>query len=234
MQDVIRMGSGLTDSHSMTHDHRSRPWRRGYIRAVTAGVVLITLAGCGAHVADVSSSVTNSPAPSEILVNVVPDQEGSASPSDEVAARIQSAVVDRLTESHVTAEPYVAGTVHPGAAVIQISVMQANPGNLLGRFLIGFGVGEAKLAVRADLIVADQPVLTFNASANSGMQPGLVLPGAVALGTGRMIGLAIGGGINVATNIHGGLDRPENSTATAIVAQLKNYYATAGWQWTGA
>ena len=236
MQYIIRMGSKSTNSREIADDQRPRKGCRAHIRLFALGVLLIALAGCGAHVTDLSASVDNGPAPSEILVRVVPSQEGTV--SDEVAGKIQSAVVDRLTEAHVTAEPYVAGTRHPGAAVLQISVVQADSGNFLERFIIGFGMGEAKLAVRADLIPADRlavpPVLAFDASANSGIQPGLVLPGAVALGTGGLIGLAIGGAIDVAGNIHGGLDRPERSTAKAIVTQLKDYYATAGWQWPAA
>jgi hypothetical protein len=49
--------------------------------------------------------------------------------------------------------------------------------------------------VCAALIPSDRPaappILAFNVSADSGMKPGLVLPGAVALGTGRVIGLAL-------------------------------------------
>jgi len=51
----------------------------------------------------------------------------------------------------------------------------------------------------------------------------------VASATRNPIHLAIGGAIDIAMNLRGGLARPTSSTATAIVAQLKQYYATAGW-----
>jgi hypothetical protein len=238
MSIAIQCGAGAPYSSAATGAKVVSGERRRSLRLLTMATLLVALAGCGAHVTDLSSSAAGSAVPSEILVAVVSDEPGPQGPADMVADKIQSAIVDRLTQAHITAEPYVAGTTHAGAAVLRVTVVQADPGNLAERFIIGFGVGKAKLAVRADLIVADRPagssILAFNASADSGVKPGLVLPGAVALGTGRLIGLAIGGGVDVAANIRGGLDRPEKSAATAVVKQLKTYYATAGWYWPTA
>jgi hypothetical protein len=200
-----------------------------------AGAFLTTLGACSAQVSELTSSAPTRPSPSEILVAVVPSREGEMPLPPEIANRIQSALVERLAEAHVTAEPFVRGTTHPGAAILQVSVIEANPGNLPERFLIGFGVGKAQMKVRADLLLSDTQsspsVLAFNTSADSGIKPGLILPGGVALATGRVIGLAVGGGIDVATNIRGGLARPVSQTASAIVSQLKTYYASAGWIW---
>ena len=238
MQTHTRAVLADTDSINTASRRRRTKGPRSPFGIVVPLLFLTALAGCGAHVSNLSSAAAGGPTPSEILVSVQPDEQAAAAALDAVAGKIQAAVVNRLTAAHVTAEPYVPGTSHPGAALLQISVVKADPGNIAERFIIGFGLGKATLAVRANLIPADQPagppVLAFDTSADSGMKPGLVLPGAVALGTGRVIGLAIGGGVDVVTNIRGGLDKPEKSTASAIVTQLKKYYTTAGWQWPAA
>ena len=208
---------------------------RGSLRNLLVGGILAVLTGCGANVSRLTSSLTPLPPPSEILVAAGPYQDGQGELAQQVSVSIQKAVVERLTKAHITAEPYVPNQTHPGAAILQLGVTQADPGSLPARFLIGFGVGKAELRVNAALVPSDKPdaapVLGFDTAADSGIKPGLIVPGAVALGTGRVVGLAVGGGIDVATNIRGGMARPISQTAAAIVKQLKTYYASAGWAW---
>lgn len=216
-----------------------------YHRRLRAGctlLALLALAGCaGARVSNIATSTVPGAPPTEILVAVDASQTADSAQSKvaaQVAGKLQSSLVDRLIHSRVTAEPFIAQTSHPGAAILHVSIVQADPGSFIERFTIGFGLGRAKLQARAELERADgdgAPALTaFDTASDSGMKPGLILPGGIALATGNAVHLAIGGGIDVAMNLRGGLARPTTSTASAIVAQLKKYYIAEGWDWPAA
>jgi len=190
-------------------------------------------------VSNVAAVQTAGPAPSEILVavNAAPMTDAAQiRAAQTVASKLQTALVERLTSSRVTAEPFVRETSHPGAALLHVSVVLADPGSLAERFVVGFGLGSAKLQANAELESADGSggisLTAFNTFSHSGIKPGLILPGVVALATRNPIHLAIGGTIDIAMNLRGGLARPtSSSTASAIVAQLRKYYAAAGWYW---
>ena len=209
------------------------------LRSAGLAALLIGLAGCaGAAVSNVAVVQPSGPPPSEILVAVdaAPMTDATQThAAQQVASKLQSILVNRLTAARVTAEPFVPGSSHPGAALLRVSVVRADPGSFVERFIVGFGLGHAKLQANAELETADgsrgTSLTAFNTSSGSGMKPGLILPGAVALATWNPIHLAIGGGIDIAMNLRGGLARPTSSTASAIVAQLKKYYTAAGWYW---
>jgi len=129
----------------------------------------------------------------------------------------------------------VPGTHRPGAAVLNVSVVAADPGSLVERFVVGFGAGRAQLAVKADFESTDSAgahaMTAFDTSSDSGYKPGIILPGGIALATRNIIHLAIGGGIDVAANVNSGLGGPVGKTASAIVSQLRKYYMSVGWHW---
>ena len=210
-----------------------------YLRLAALAALLIGLTGCaGATVSNVATVQSRGPSPSDILVAVDAAPMSDATQTEAaqaIASKLQTALVERLTSSRVTAEPFVRGTSHPGAAVLHVSVVRADPGSLAERLVVGFGLGSAKLKANSELESADGSggisLTAFNTSSHSDIKPGLILPGAVALATRNPIHLAIGGGIDIAMNLRGGLARPTSSTASAIVAQLKKYYAAAGWYW---
>src|SRR5262249_18088242 len=106
------------------------------------------------------------------------------------------------------------------------------------RMVIGLGAGRAELQASAELWTPSAagigPLMTFNTSSNSGRGPGLIVPGGVALATGAAVHLAIGGGIDLAQNADGGLDRRLKGTARTIVDQVKKYYGSVGWYWPTA
>lgn len=201
--------------------------------------LLIALAGCaGADVSHVAAVRPAGPAPSEILVQV--DASSITNPKQNaearhIAATLQSDLVERLTRSHVTAENFMSGTDHPGAAVLHVAITRAEPGSFVERVVLGFGLGRARLEARAELVSPSRSgnvsLTAFDTTSDSGAKPGLILPGGVALATGNAIHLAIGGGIDLALNLRGGLSRPTTRTAAAIVRQVSKYYASAGWTW---
>ncbi|HVE20459.1 MAG TPA: DUF4410 domain-containing protein [Acidocella sp.] len=213
--------------------------RHFYLPRIVGASMVLLLSGCtGAKIANVTSVDAGSPSPTEILVQVdsTPiDQDTNAATLTKVTAALQSDLIEQLTKARVTAEPFVPGTSHPGAAVLHISIAEADPGSALERIIIGFGAGQARLQAEVDFETADtraaQTMTAFDTSSNSGYQPGLIVPGGVALATGRAVHLAIGAGIDVALNVRGGLARPTEKTASAVVNQLKKYYASVGWIW---
>lgn len=214
---------------------RSRP-----LPGAAGVIVMLVLTGCAARVTEVTSVQASGPPPFEILVDV--DVASGLDAADAKVAKgvsdeLQSNLIEQLAASRVTAEPFVAGARHPDSVVLHVSITKADPGNLAERFVIGFGVGQAKLQARADLESTDMPgaysITAFNTSGDSGYKPGLIVPGGAALATGNAVHLAIGAAAAVATNANGGLDKPTKATATAIVGQLKKYYVTVGWQWPG-
>ena len=209
------------------------------LRHGAAAIGLLALAGCaGASVTGVSEVTAHTPPPQEILVEV--DVPASASPDQGATARsigsaLGSDLVRQLEADHLAASERLSAALPRGDAVLRVTVTLADQGNKLRRMVIGFGAGKARLTATAALETADGVDLTrFDTSANSGMKPGLLLPGAVAGATGNLIHLAIGGGIDVAMNMRDGLAAPAQHTAGAIVKQLRTYYAAVGWNWPHA
>lgn len=214
----------------------SRKCRR-FALALLAGAAMVNAAGCAtAKVSNVTTSQAAVPAPSEILVDVglvqglESEQYGSALQLED---GLRADMLQRLAKAGLVAAPFSlqAVKINPGAAVLHVAITQADRGSFVKRVVIGFGAGKAKLQVNADLeTLAGQAMTAFNTAADSGQKPGLILPGSVALATGKLVHLVIGGSIDVATNVHGGFSRSVKETSSAIVDQVKSYYQAAGWR----
>lgn len=200
-------------------------------RIVGMGFVLVALAGCaGAEVTDLAQAKVESPPPARILVEV--SAVGEEQAAREAAPALQSEVIEQLVKAGVVAQPFMAGTRPPGAVLLHVSIMEAEPGSGAGRFLLGFGAGRAKLLAKARLESTDTvEIVSFNTASDSGRMPGLVLPGGVALATASIVPLAIGGTTRVVSSVRGGFDGTINRTANVIVDQLKDLYASVGWHW---
>ncbi len=225
-------GAGVPDEQG-EEDLRTR----FLMQVAGAAVILAALGGCaGARVTHVTSAGTAGPPPVEILVDVgaAPGtQEARAKLVRAVAAKLQSALIQRLTAARVPAEPFLPGTTHPGATVLRVSVVEAEPGSYLERLVIGFGLGRAELQAKVDLESADsagaRAMTSFDTSSATGrFMPGLIFPAGVALATRDVIPLAVGGGIKVTTSLRGGLDSSVQWMAAAVVEQLKEYYVSTG------
>ena len=217
--------------------HESSPMRSP-VRIGGAIALAVALAGCThARATNVASSYAASPPPSEILVSVAAYPSASANAEDsqvaaKVAANLQTDLVREFAEAGITAEPYGPGTIHPGAVVLRATITDADPGNAIRRFVIGFGAGKARLEVAADLENGDagdaRTMTSFDTSSDTGHKPGMIMPAGIALATRNYIHLAIGGGLKVATSFNDGLGKPTDDTAKAIVAQVKQYYTSIG------
>ena len=209
-------------------------------RMAGAAAALVLLGGCaGPLVTGVTAASTGAPPPAAILVAVdvpPPGQGGPQALPAGVKAKLERSLEHELSRAGVATGPFAPGAVAPGTAVLHVSVIEADPGNPAARFVVGFGAGRAALVTRASLEDAaappsSAPLVTFETFTEDSSKPGLILPGAIAAATGRLVGLAVGGGVDVALNVKGGLDGNVGRTASAIIGQLRRYYASAGWPW---
>jgi hypothetical protein len=205
----------------------------------TLGSCAAILAGCAtAHVASIASTNTSTPRPAEIVVDVRPAPNRSnpgAEVAAEVSAKLQSALIQKLTKAGIAAEAYAPGMARAGAATLHVAVTGAVPGNTAERILIGFGIGQAKLQASAELetgkAASGQSMTNFVISSNSGYKPGMIMPAVIAAGTGNVLHFAIGGGIKLVTSVHGGMSAVVDETTTAVAGQLEKYYIQVGWIW---
>jgi hypothetical protein len=214
-------------------------------RLLIIAAMPVALASCATvHVSNVTSTRIAAKPPAEILVEVtngLSEYDVHAKTADKVASSLQAALVDKLTGAGLAVEPPTPGRRHSGAAVLRVSIEQAEPGSALQRFVVGFGAGRAELRARADF---ERPegrmkvsMTAFNTSSGSGFKPGILLAGAITVATGNVVFLAIHvavrGGVAVAANFRGSLEQRISATAGIIVSQLERCYASEGWIWPG-
>lgn len=200
---------------------------------------MLVLAGCaGAHVSHLAAAppAVASPAPSVVLVAVDSAASGKAPDAEaarHLAAELRRDLLHRLGKAGIAALPYGAVPPPQGALLLHVTLTRVEPGSAAERLVLGFGAGRARLDARAELRpVAGNtamPVARFDTASDTGVRPGLILPGGIALATGNALHLAIGGGVDLALNLRGGLDRTSASTALVIVGQVKRAYQAAGW-----
>ncbi|HTH99468.1 MAG TPA: DUF4410 domain-containing protein [Acidisoma sp.] len=210
-------------------------------RGLAFAALLLCLAGCaGAHVSDIASTRAVGPPPREILVDVEtgPARNAAEAEDEQAAARqLRSDLMRCLVKAGLAAQPAAPGLSVPGAVRLHVALTRVDPGSRAKRLVIGFGAGRARLEARAELLpagsAAAMPLTAFDTSSDTGMKPGLILPGGIALATGNAIHMAVGGGINLALNLQGGLAQTSAHTATAILDELRIYYRGAGWSWPG-
>lgn len=219
--------------------YRHRPIAAASRTVAVAGLAAV-LAGCAtANVSGVVSSNNASPRPTEILVRVRtaphPNEPNSALTAD-VGDRLRDALIKQLTKFGLAAEAYAPGAARSDAATLDVALTEADGGNAAKRFLIGFGVGQAKLQATIELEPGGdsprQPMTEFTVASNSGYKPGLVMPAVVSAVTGDPIHLAIGGGLKTVTSLRGdGVSSLVDETTISVVRQLKRYYERSGWTW---
>ena len=123
-------------------------------RTTGIGVLLTALVGCASvRVADVVSANAAGSPPAEILVEVraaTTLQGAQPTMAQEVAATMESDLVEHLRKAGISAAPFTPEGHPEGAAILHVSVVEAETGNALERVVIGFGVGRAKLEIKAD------------------------------------------------------------------------------------
>ena len=203
--------------------------------AVLLGVV--PLAGCAkttvSSLAIASAPIRQSAPTSLAIVVTVAPELGADDNAVSAAHRLQEALLASYRKAGLQVS--IASPAAPvlSSAVVRVEIRRADPGSRLERMLIGFGAGRSALQTetRLELAGGSNVAMGFSTTTKSGRKPGLVLPGVVAAGTGKLIGLALGGGTGLLAEAGGGLDRSVKRAANTIVSKTRNFYRTAGSPW---
>nr|WP_278986197.1 DUF4410 domain-containing protein [Sphingobium yanoikuyae] len=200
------------------------------------GGILFLLSGCASvAVRDIRMTAAHQrPAPGALAVHVALAQDIQADPDAAKAAlRLQACLVEAYRDAGLFASVASSGAPSAGDAMIRVRIIRADRGSQAERLLIGFGAGRSALLTKASFEVAGQAgaAMTFSASAKDGRKPGVILPGGVAMATGELSRLAIGGGLGLLMESRSGLDRGAKRSAAAIIKQTRLLYRASGWTW---
>ncbi|WP_225767725.1 DUF4410 domain-containing protein [Inquilinus sp. Marseille-Q2685] len=220
--------------------------RRSSGRVLPSPIILLTLllAACGgARVSDIQyGAVQPARQPEQVLVRAsvaeTPGEAASAE-AEEAARSLARQIASDLCNSGVPAEPIGHGASPVSAAILDISLTQLDQGSTLQRIVVGFGMGQSKLQAAVKLVLPDlmapEPAVAFDTSADSGHKPGLLLPAGVGYATGNIVRSAIAGGAGLALNLRGGSSADIEHAASAITEQVQDYFQDVGWsQWPPA
>lgn len=211
-----------------------RPSRSKRSRALLPAVAGMTLlAGCATtKVGDFAMSEARSAAPAAIVVAVeLADGLWGDDDAMRAAAGLHRDLEHRLAKEGITV--HTGEPTHPGAAVMRVRIDEADRGNAVKRFVVGFGSGNSRLRTTIALEVAGErdPALRFTSRNASFPRPGLVMPVGIAGASGKTGTLPISAGLGLLSVTRSGLDADVRNTARRIVAETKEYYVRVGWRW---
>ena len=122
-----------------------------------------------------------------------------------------------------------------GDGVLRGYLVSVQGGSRLERFVIGFGAGSSEMdTVVEGYVMTPQGLRKLGSgtlSASGNKMPGMVVPAAIAIGTGNPIGLIVVGGMKIYGEASGKntLEGRAKSTADAIAEELKIRFQDRGW-----
>lgn len=153
-------------------------------------------------------------------------------PSSQDAAR--QAAADRL-EGRLVKDMRKLGlpaTRDPGAgahtAHLDLRIVDYRRGSEAARMLVGFGAGKSALTVTAKLSTPDGTRgFALDAHTDSGIRPGLILPGGIAAATGDLAHLAVGGAVKAVTSVNDGSSGDIRRISRKVSRQVADYYRVA-------
>lgn len=209
------------------HPREPRPRRVGRARRWAVLLLLVPLGACGG--ARVSGQTQpepmTAPAPSAVLVETASAAAEDTSAA-QAAATLGEAVIQGLREAGMPSGPLGEGAAGEQMAVLRLQVTSMDEGSRLERLAIGFGLGQSRLRVQAELLSGDAPparvLLSFQAEAHSGYKPGLVLPLGVGLAAHSLYALA-GGAAITAVEFTNGPAGDLRDVARAVVRRTTEY-----------
>ncbi len=180
--------------------------------------------------------------PNEALVDTY--GSGFASPSasgaeDDLARKtarsLSEQLLKKLTESGIHARRVEDRFEPPmNALLIKGEFITIDKGSRLKRMTIGFGAGATELRVRARAYQARESglerIAEAEVEAKGDRMPGMAVPvGAGAVAGQAARSAAISGGMNIAQEVTGGLDKDAGRIAGEIAERVKGFYERQGW-----
>ena len=170
--------------------------------------------------------------------------KGSRTPRTDQELQIGRAVADALSKKLVEQinalgySAYRASGPLPGPGnviVIQGQICSIDEGSRTERVVIGLGVGRSDVKTMTQ-VYDIQPhgrrlVEQFQTDAKSGYKPGMAETEGASIAAGHWAtGLAVGAGINVASEMFGAnVEADADRTAKDIAKQLNAYFISKGW-----
>ena len=165
-----------------------------------------------------------------------------ASPSAETnelahktAQTLSQELQKKLTANGINARRASSGFVpQVNAMIIKGEFLTVDKGSRLLRMTIGFGAGATHLRVRAHAYQARewelQRIAEAEVKAQGNRMPGMAGPVCIGAATGNAARSAvISGGMNVAQEVTGGLDKDAGRIAGEIAERVKQFYKRQGW-----
>ncbi len=152
-----------------------------------------------------------------------------------IASLLSELTVAGLRERGIRAERALPSTEPPETAlVVKGQFVTINEGARGRRVLIGFGAGNDELQVQLQLYqVTDGRLMRIaeaDANAAGSRRPGMLVPIAGAIITGRAAGAVISGGLMLKQEVTAaGLDDDVARLAEKLADQTKDFYERQGW-----
>jgi hypothetical protein len=152
-----------------------------------------------------------------------------------VARSLSEQLVAKLRERGIRAERAFAPRVPPvNALILKGQFLSVDEGDRVKRMVIGFGAGGSELLARAQVYQATETglrrIAEAEAEAESSKTPGMALPVGVGAAAGTAAASAvISGGMNVMTEMRGGLEADAGRLAEKIAERAEAFYRRQGW-----
>jgi hypothetical protein len=120
------------------------------------------------------------------------------------------------------------------ALILKGQFLSVDEGDRAKRMVIGFGAGSSELVARVQAYQATETglrrIAEAEAEASGSKKPGMVIPVGVGAAAGTAATSAvISGGMNVTTEVRGGLEADAGRLAEKIAERAEAFYQRQGW-----
>ncbi len=151
-----------------------------------------------------------------------------------VAKELSDQLVTKLAERGITAKRATASSHVPlHALVVKGQFVSINEGDEMGRVTIGFGLGSEELRVLVQVYqMMDNGLRRISAvegEAHGRKTPGVAGPGAVAAGTGMVVGVVVATGMNLLSEVKGPMAQAVNNLAEQFAERAVKAFKRQGW-----
>jgi Domain of unknown function (DUF4410) len=156
----------------------------------------------------------------------------------QMAADVDSAISETLVTSingmglnAVAAMPGIPPS--PGDIIVQGQVVRIDAGNQTRRTIIGLGAGKSQVYANVQVLQAmpggnERLLQTYDANANSGRAPGLVV-GAGSAAAGNYAIAAVGTVASTVARSRTGLGKDAENMAKKVASNLRTFFVGQGW-----
>lgn len=196
----------------------------------------LLLAGAcgGARITDLAQGPAPAQPPTRLIVEagVAPGADPTSDVLLEHAARKVRLDLTRRPEREGFEIVEVASAQAPAdVGVLQVLLIDVDPGSRTRRMLIGFGAGRASVEASVRFIPAplSSPQLSLSAESLSRRRPSLILPIGMAAAGGSTALIPIG--LSLVAESRAGVDREVGRLNAEVLNQLKATYRSSHWVW---